>query len=56
MTFVTDKAEGSSDLVIVDAEALTETARVHMPRRVPSGFHGNWFAHGAQGDNRTVGA
>jgi carotenoid cleavage dioxygenase len=54
MTFVTDKATGSSDLVIVDAETLAETARVHMPRRVPSGFHGNWFAHGAQGNNRTV--
>ena len=55
MTFVTDKATGSSDLVLVDAEALTETARVHMPRRVPSGFHGTWLAEGAQGNNRTVG-
>jgi carotenoid cleavage dioxygenase-like enzyme len=56
MTYVTDKATWSSDLVIVDAETMTETARVHMPRRVPSGFHGTWLAHGASGNNRTPGA
>ncbi|NLD78140.1 MAG: carotenoid oxygenase family protein [Acidimicrobiales bacterium] len=55
MTYVTDLAAGSSDLVIVDAQTMEQTARVHLPRRVPSGFHGNWFAHGAQGNNRTVG-
>ncbi|MCX6525496.1 MAG: carotenoid oxygenase family protein [Actinobacteria bacterium] len=23
---------------------MTEVARVHLPRRVPFGFHGNWMA------------
>jgi len=43
MTFATD-ASGDSALIIVDAEALQEVARVRVPRRVPFGFHGNWFA------------
>jgi carotenoid cleavage dioxygenase len=34
--------DGSTELVIVDAQALEEVARVRMPRRVPFGFHGNW--------------
>lgn len=55
LSFVSDRATGSSDLVIVDAETMLEVARVHLPRRVPLGFHGNWFAHGATGNNRTVG-
>lgn len=36
-------SDGSTDLVIVDAQALDEVARVRMPRRVPFGFHGNWI-------------
>lgn len=43
LNFVWDRAEDRSDLVVVDAAALEEVARVHLPRRVPSGFHGNWF-------------
>ena len=39
-----DRASGDSALVVVDAEAMEEVARVHLPRRVPLGFHGNWFA------------
>ncbi len=54
MTFVTDKATWASDLVIVDAETLEEAARVHVPRRVPSGFHGTWLAAGARSNNRTI--
>ena len=36
----------ASDLCILDAHAIAAgpIARVHMPRRVPFGFHGNWFA------------
>lgn len=36
----------SSDLVVLDARdvAAGPLARVHMPRRVPFGFHANWFA------------
>ena len=44
LNIVSDKAEGTSALVIVDAEAMEEVARVHLPRRVPSGFHGTWLA------------
>lgn len=35
---------GGSELLCVDARDLTEVAAVALPRRVPSGFHGNWFA------------
>jgi len=44
LNYVTDLAEDRSDLVVVDAGAMEEVARVHLPRRVPLGFHGNWFA------------
>jgi len=46
INFVSDRVTGASDLVILDARDLTggPVARVHMPRRVPFGFHGNWMA------------
>jgi carotenoid cleavage dioxygenase-like enzyme len=42
--FVYDAAEDSSDLVILDASApgTDPVARVHLPQRVPFGFHGSW--------------
>ncbi|MEJ5254519.1 MAG: carotenoid oxygenase family protein [Acidimicrobiales bacterium] len=45
LTFVYDRRNDTSDLVILDARALDEepVARVHIPRRVPFGFHGNWM-------------
>ncbi|MFD3589492.1 carotenoid oxygenase family protein [Streptomyces sp. NPDC058683] len=45
MTFVYDAATDRSDLVILDAENLAKppTAVVHLPRRVPVGFHGSWL-------------
>lgn len=46
LNYVWDRAEDRSDLVVVDAAALAEVARVHLPRRVPSGFHGSWFPGG----------
>ena len=42
--FVYDAAEDSSDLVILDGSApgTDPVARVHLPQRVPFGFHGSW--------------
>ena len=43
---VSDRAEGTTDLVVLAAgdPAAGPVARVHLPGRVPDGFHGNWFA------------
>ena len=43
--YVYDKASDSSDLVILDAAnpQADPVARVHLPRRVPHGFHGSWI-------------
>lgn len=40
-----DLAEDSSDLVVLDARDISAppVARVHLPRRVPFGAHGNWM-------------
>jgi carotenoid cleavage dioxygenase-like enzyme len=45
MTYVYDDATNRSDLVILDADNLAEppVATVHLPCRVPAGFHGNWI-------------
>ena len=45
ISFVYDAATNGSDLLILDADDLTAppAARVHLPRRVPAGFHGNWL-------------
>jgi carotenoid cleavage dioxygenase-like enzyme len=45
MGLVYDAATDSSDLVILDASApgSEPVARVHLPRRVPYGFHGSWI-------------
>jgi len=40
LNLVHDPEHGS--LVVLDAESMVEVARVHIPVRVPSGFHGNW--------------
>jgi carotenoid cleavage dioxygenase len=47
MTYVYDAAADTSDLVILDADALggAPVATIHLPRRVPYGFHGNWLPH-----------
>jgi carotenoid cleavage dioxygenase len=47
MTFVYDAATDRSDLAILDAQELSgpPVALVHLPRRVPYGFHGNWLPH-----------
>jgi len=45
MSYVYDSARNGTDLVIVDASDFTgkPVARVHLPQRVPNGFHGNWI-------------
>jgi carotenoid cleavage dioxygenase len=45
VTFVMDKATRATDLWVLDAHDITGAplAKVKMPRRVPNGFHGNWF-------------
>ncbi|MCV7316302.1 carotenoid oxygenase family protein [Mycolicibacillus parakoreensis] len=42
MGFVYDAAADRSDLAILDAQTLDTVASVHLPHRVPAGFHGNW--------------
>jgi 8'-apo-carotenoid 13,14-cleaving dioxygenase len=51
MTYVFDQATGKSELAILDAQDLSRPAiaTVHLPARVPYGFHGSWIADGADG-------
>lgn len=44
LTFVHDRATDLSSLAVLDASAPGEgpVATVHLPARVPLGFHGNW--------------
>ena len=42
MGYAFDRAEGRSDLRLLDAATLEDVAAVHLPGRVPAGFHGNW--------------
>jgi len=45
LSLVHDQATDRSELVVLDAGAPAEgpVARVHLPTRVPLGFHGNWI-------------
>ena len=43
MGYVYDGGRDASDLVLVDAATLDTVASVHLPVRVPNGFHGNWM-------------
>jgi carotenoid cleavage dioxygenase len=48
MGYVYDAARGASDLVIIDAHDFGHpVATVHLPVRVPQGFHGNWIPDSA---------
>jgi carotenoid cleavage dioxygenase len=42
MGFAYDASTDRSDLTILDAQSLEPVAAVHLPTRVPQGFHGNW--------------
>jgi len=46
--FVIDLASETTDLAILDARDFTgpPVASIHLPHRVPPGFHGNWIAKG----------
>lgn len=45
VTYVHDATTDRSDLVVLDADDLgaDPVATVHLPARVPFGFHGNWL-------------
>jgi carotenoid cleavage dioxygenase len=45
LSYVYDAAEDRSDLVILAADDFTgdPVATIHLPQRVPFGFHGNWM-------------
>jgi carotenoid cleavage oxygenase len=43
MGFVHDDQAARTDLVLLDAGTLEDVARVHIPARIPYGFHGNWI-------------
>jgi carotenoid cleavage dioxygenase len=43
MGFVYDASADRSDLTILDAASLETIAAIHLPDRVPYGFHGNWI-------------
>ncbi len=45
MGYVHDRTTDRSDLVLLDAQTLEDVAAVHLPGRVPTGFHGNWAPH-----------
>ena len=42
MGFVYNGETGTSDLMLLDSVTLDTVAEVHLPARVPHGFHGNW--------------
>jgi carotenoid cleavage dioxygenase len=42
MGFVHDPNRDAADLMLLDAQTLETKAAVHLPARVPAGFHGNW--------------
>ncbi|MFG1701997.1 carotenoid oxygenase family protein [Nonomuraea sp. M3C6] len=46
LSYVNDPARGAADLMILSAQDFTgePVATVHLPARVPLGFHGSWIA------------
>lgn len=51
LSFVYDTGQDASELVILDAGDMKADAlaRVHLPGRVPYGFHGSWIPDGCDG-------
>ena len=43
LNWVHDRGLDESAVVVLDGESLDEVARVHLPRRVPFGFHGSFI-------------
>src|ERR1700751_4429397 len=54
MAFVHDPERGAADLVILAAQDFTAepAARVHLPARIPLGFHRSWLADHDHGRDR----
>lgn len=46
MAYVYDARRGTSDVDILHAQSFTDgpIATIHLPVRVPYGFHGNWVS------------
>ena len=46
LTYVHTAATDTSYLVVLDASNITADpiAEIHLPRRIPTGFHGSWIA------------
>ncbi len=55
MGFVYDRSTDRSDLVLLDGQTLETVATVHLPARVPHGFHGNWVPSGSSGPPAKLG-
>lgn len=53
LTYVHDPERGASDLLVLSAEDFTGAplAAVHLPVRVPAGFHGSWIPDPAREDS-----
>ena len=52
LNYVTDRTTMMTDFVVLEAGGLSEVARVHLPQRVPFGFHGNWLPTQAEAPPR----
>ncbi len=48
LSIVSDRPGTGSRLLVLDARDLDHVATVHLPRRVPAGFHGSWVADPAR--------
>jgi carotenoid cleavage dioxygenase len=46
MGFVYDSTTDRSELAVLDAQTMENVASIHLPHRVPAGFHGNWVPTG----------
>ena len=40
------RGRDEGQLILLDAQTLESMATVHLPQRVPMGFHGNWAPAG----------
>jgi carotenoid cleavage dioxygenase len=56
MTYVTDMTTRTADVVILHAQDLAAgpVATIHIPHRVPIGFHGNWIPDSELGSSYTA--
>jgi carotenoid cleavage dioxygenase len=56
MTYVTDMTTRTADVVILPAQDLAAgpVATIHIPHRVPIGFHGNWIPDSELGSSYTA--